>query len=54
LTSKDVLQFRDDAFHIYFSNKYYLDMIEQKFGEKVVTHINNMTKIKLKRKLLEE
>ena len=53
LTSAEVLKFRDDAFHQYFSNPRYLDMVRSKFGEEVVAHLREMTKIKLKRKLLQ-
>jgi transketolase len=52
LTSKEVLQFRDDAFDKYFSNEKYLDMVKKKFGNKVHDYIVNMNKIKLKRSLL--
>jgi len=53
LSSKEVLEFRDNAFNEYFTNPPYLNMIENKFGKKAKEHIQNMTKIKLKRKILE-
>lgn len=53
LSAKEVLKFRDEAFHKYFENPRYLKMIEEKFGKKVSEHIREMTKIKLKRKLLK-
>ena len=53
ISAKEVLQFRDDAFNIYFSNKRYLDMIENKFGIDVKKHIIKVSKDKLRRKLLE-
>lgn len=53
LSAKEVLRFRDDAFHNYFESPNYLNMIEQKFGYKVKEHIQEMTKTRLKRKLLE-
>ena len=52
LTPTEVLAFRDYAFHAYFENPKYLKMMQDKFGTSVVSHIKNMTKIKLKRKLL--
>lgn len=52
LSSKDILKFRDDAFYKYFSNKEYLNMIEQKFGHNTRIHIENMLKVNIKRKLL--
>jgi hypothetical protein len=54
LTPKEVLEFRDVAFHRYHGRKEYLDMIEKKFGVETKEHIMRMLKIKLKRKLLEE
>ncbi len=53
ISAKDVLKFRDDAFHKYFENPKYLNMIENKFGKMVKEHIQEMTKTRLKRKLLE-
>jgi radical SAM superfamily enzyme YgiQ (UPF0313 family) len=54
LTSGEVLKFRDDAFMEYFADRSYLDLVRRKFGEEVVRHIGEMTKVRLKRKLLEE
>lgn len=54
LTAKEVLKFRDDAFHAYFENPAYLSMIEEKFGRLVKEHIQEMTKARLKRKIFEE
>lgn len=48
-----VLQFRDDAFHTYFTNPAYLDMVKRKFGNETLEHVRKMTSYKLKRKLLE-
>ena len=53
LSAKEVLKFRDDAFHKYFENPEYLKMVDRKFGSRVKGHIQEMTKIRLKRKLLE-
>lgn len=52
LTAKQVLEFRDYAFDTYFKNPRYLHMIETKFGFQSREHIEEMAKIKLKRKLL--
>lgn len=54
LSAREVLKFRDDAFHQYFSNKNYLNMVEDKFGELVKKHIQNVSSTKLKRKLLND
>tara|TARA_R110002074_G_scaffold237176_3_gene409033 strand:+ start:9577 stop:11085 length:1509 start_codon:yes stop_codon:yes gene_type:complete len=50
--SAEVLKFRDEAFLKYYKNAEYLDMIERKFGLPTRTGIEDMTKIKLKRKIL--
>ncbi len=54
LTSAEVLAFRDQAFHLYFSHPKYLALVEKKFGPKVLSHINQMNQIKLRRKIVEE
>jgi anaerobic magnesium-protoporphyrin IX monomethyl ester cyclase len=53
LSPSEVLEFRDKAFDMYFTNPKYLNMIKNKFGLKARQHIEDMTKIKLKRKILE-
>jgi radical SAM superfamily enzyme YgiQ (UPF0313 family) len=53
LSASEVLQFRDNAFNEYFSNKRYLKMIKENFGEEVYKYIIEMTKVKLKRRLLD-
>ncbi len=53
LMSEEVLRFRDDAFHDYYSNENYLSMMRKTFGENVINEIKEMTKFRLKRKLLE-
>lgn len=53
LSSAQVLDYRDRAFAIYYSNPKYLDMLEKTFGFSVRQHIQNVTAIKLKRRLLE-
>jgi len=52
LVPEQVLKFRDNFFHIYFENPDYLKMIEEKFGVVARRHIEEMTKIRLKRKVL--
>lgn len=55
LTPKDVLKFRDWAFVDFFKdNDEYFSLIRKKFGEKYVESIKEMTKRKLRRKLLED
>ncbi len=53
LKASEVLAFRDKAFHIYFSDPRYLNLIRDKFGEKTVEHIKEMTRHKLRRKNVE-
>jgi radical SAM superfamily enzyme YgiQ (UPF0313 family) len=52
LKASEVLRFRDDAFLKYHTNRVYLDMIQQKFGGKVRSHIEKMSVLKIKRRLL--
>lgn len=51
-SSKEVLKFRDDAWNEYFTNSNFLNKIKNKFGEKNAKNIKDLTKIKLKRKIL--
>ncbi len=52
LSSAEVLKFRDDAWHTYFSNPQYLTLVERKFGSQERKNIEDMTKIKLRRQIL--
>ena len=52
LKAEDVLKFRDDAWLKYFTNKDYLQLVEDKFGSKQKKNVIEMSKIKLKRKIL--
>jgi len=54
LSSAEVLKFRDQAFIKYFTNQRYLDLVQHRFGDDVLGHIREMTKISLRRKLLNE
>ncbi len=54
LTSAEVLRFRDDAFQKYFNNPSYLGLVKRKFGDGVVAHLGEMSKVGLKRRLLED
>lgn len=49
LTSREVLKFRDYAFHSYHEDERYLSMIEKKFGSHAVDHIKQMTATRLSR-----
>jgi radical SAM superfamily enzyme YgiQ (UPF0313 family) len=52
LSAADVLKFRDNAWHTYFSHEPYLYLVEQKFGFRERQNVEDMAKIRLKRKLL--
>jgi anaerobic magnesium-protoporphyrin IX monomethyl ester cyclase len=52
LTAAQIVEFRDYAFDTYFKNPKYLHMIEMKFGPEARKHIQEMTSIRLKRKIL--
>lgn len=53
LSAAKVLEFRDNAFREYFSDRRYLDMITQKFGVETRRHIEEMVKHRLPRRLLD-
>ena len=53
VSAEEVLKFRDDSFHKYFSTPAYLEMIDRKFGKRVREHIQGMAGTRLKRKALE-
>ena len=52
-TAATVLNFRDNAFHDYFSNESYLSFIEEKFGVSTKEHVVDMSKSRLSRNLLD-
>lgn len=54
LSAKQIVAFRDNAFNEYFTNPKYLDMLEAKFGKATREDMEQITKIKLKRRILEE
>jgi len=54
LSASEVLRFRDQAFHEYFSSSRYLGMVTQKFGQETRKHIVQMAQHHLKRKILED
>ncbi len=54
LTAAEILEFRDKAYEVYHSNPAFLEKIKNKFGETAVANIQEMLKIKLKRKILPD
>jgi radical SAM superfamily enzyme YgiQ (UPF0313 family) len=53
VSAADVLDVRDEAFHRYFENPRYLDLVTQRFGWETRRHVEEMSRHRLKRKLLE-
>ena len=54
LSSAEILRFRDEAWHTYFTNPAYLALVEQKFGAPQRRNVEDMARIPLRRRLLEE
>lgn len=52
VTAADVLRFRDDAWQRYFTNPAYLGLVETRFGSVERKNVEDMSRIRLKRKLL--
>jgi len=52
ISAREVVEFRDSAFNSHYNRTEYHDMIGKKFGQSTVDEIKDMTKIKLKRKIL--
>lgn len=51
LSAADVLRFRDDAFHAYFSNPRYQALVGRKFGSAALRHIREMIGQRLERRI---
>jgi hypothetical protein len=52
VSAADVLRFRDDAWQRYFTNPEYLQLVQQRFGAEERRNVEDMMRIRLKRKLL--
>lgn len=52
ISAADVMKFRDEAWHKYHTRIEYLDLIERKFGVEQRKNIEDLIKIKIKRKIL--
>lgn len=52
LSAEEVLRFRDEAWQEYFTNERYLNLVEQKFGMQERKNVEDMSTVRLKRKLL--
>ena len=54
LKAEEILEYRDKSFINYHTHKTFLDKIGRKFGQKALDNIKDMTKINLKRKILDD
>ena len=54
LKPSEILEYRDKSFKKYHTHKPFLDKIKRKFGKKALHNIKDMTKVDLKRKILED
>ena len=54
LSAAEILKLRDEKFNEYHSNPKFLKRIEERFNKEAAENILEMTKIKLKRKIIEE
>lgn len=54
LSAAEVLRFRDNAWQTYFHHEPYLRLVGEKFGSQERKNVEEMAKIKLKRKILEK
>lgn len=53
VSAKEIVKFRDNAFHEYNASETYLTLLEEKFGTAVKEHMIDTTKTRLKRAILE-
>jgi radical SAM superfamily enzyme YgiQ (UPF0313 family) len=54
LSGAEILKFRDNAFKVYHSDQRFLKRIEETYGSESVEEIRKMTKIDLRRKLIDQ
>lgn len=54
VAAREVLRFRDEAFHEYFESGRYLSLLAERFGPDARRHVEQMTSIRLRRNLLEQ
>ena len=52
VSAAEVVRFRDDAWHKYHTSVPFLELIERKFGLEAKTGIEDLSKVKLKRRIL--
>lgn len=54
LAPAEILKYRDECFHDYHAGEDFLNRIEKRYGNKAKKNIVEMSKIRLKRKIVEE
>ena len=54
LTPAEVLEYRDNCYHDYHKNPKFLNRIEKRYGSRAKKNIEEMSQIRLKRKIIEE
>jgi anaerobic magnesium-protoporphyrin IX monomethyl ester cyclase len=54
LTSAEILAFRDKAFQTYHTHAPFLEKVKRRFGPKACENLIELTKVKLRRRLLEK
>jgi hypothetical protein len=54
LSGAQILAFRDSAFHRYHESDEFLQHISKRFGAEAARSVTEMSKVKLRRKLIEK
>jgi anaerobic magnesium-protoporphyrin IX monomethyl ester cyclase len=52
LTAAEVVAFRDQAWQKYFTHEPYLQLVERKFGKQQRANVEDLARIRLKRRIL--
>jgi hypothetical protein len=52
LSAAEVVSFRDQAWQTYFTHEPYLQLVERKFGKQQRLNVEDLARIKLKRRIL--
>jgi radical SAM superfamily enzyme YgiQ (UPF0313 family) len=53
LSAAEVLRFRDQAWNRYFTRPQYLELVHARFGPEARRHVEEMTAVQIRRKILE-
>jgi hypothetical protein len=52
VSAAEVVRFRDEAWNKYHTNADFLELIDRKFGPEATNGIKDLTKVKLRRRIL--